>query len=115
MRYAFTQYNQHIWPVYHLNSSLDVHYSGYYAWLKQSTSKTARKRQQLLGLIKQFWMESGGVYGYRKIYRDLKGVGENCGINRLHRIIKADSFKSQHGYRKPKSYTGTPVLFPQTP
>ncbi|WP_119025218.1 IS3 family transposase [Acinetobacter soli] len=110
MRYAFIQDNQHIWPVRHLCSTLDVHHSGYYAWLKQPTSKTARKRQQLSGLIKQFWLESGGVYGYRKIHCDLKDVGESCGINRVHRLMKADGLKSQRGYCKPKAYAGTPAV-----
>ena len=110
MRYAFIQDNQHIWPVRRLCSTLDVHHSGYYAWLKQPTSKTARKRQQLSGLIKQFWLESGGVYGYRKIHCDLKDVGESCGINRVHRLMKADGIKSQRGYRKPRAYAGTPAV-----
>ena len=66
MRYAFIQDNKHIWPIRRLCSTLDVHHSGYYAWLKQLTSKTTKKRQLLAGLIKQFWLESGGVYGYRK-------------------------------------------------
>ncbi|WP_151829715.1 IS3 family transposase [Acinetobacter ursingii] len=110
MRYAFIQDNQHIWPVRRLCSTLDVHHSGYYAWLKQPTSKTARKRQQLSGLIKQFWLESGGVYGYRKIHCDLKDVGESCGINRVHRLMKADGLKSQRGYRKPRAYAGTPAV-----
>ena len=47
MRYAFIQDNQRIWPIRRLYSTLDVHHSGYYAWLKQPTSKTKRKRQQL--------------------------------------------------------------------
>ena len=107
MRYAFIQDNQHIWPVRRLCSTLDVHHSGYYAWLKQPTSKTAKKRQQLSGLIKQFWLESGGVYGYRKIHCDLKDVGESCGINRVHRLMKANGLKSQRGYRKPRTHAGT--------
>ena len=49
MRYAFIQDNQHIWSVRRLCSTLDVHHSGYYAWLKQPTSKTDKKRQQLFG------------------------------------------------------------------
>ncbi|MGC3821010.1 IS3 family transposase [Acinetobacter sp. G11] len=110
MRYAFIQDNQHIWPVRRLCSTLDVHHSGYYAWLKQPTSKTARKRQQLSGLIKQFWLESGGVYGYRKIHCDLKDVGESCGINRVHRLMKANGLKSQRGYRKPRAHAGTPSV-----
>ena len=110
MRYAFIQDNQNIWPVRRLCSALDVHHSGYYAWLKQPTSKTAKKRQQLSGLIKQFWLESGGVYGYRKIHCDLKDVGESCGINRVHRLMKANGLKSQRGYRKPRAHAGTPSV-----
>jgi putative transposase len=110
MRYAFIQDNQHIWPVRRLCSTLDVHHSGYYAWLKQPISKTAQKRQQLSGLIKQFWLESGGVYGYRKIHFDLKDFGESCGINRVHRLMKADGLKSQRGYRKPRAHVGTPSV-----
>ncbi|MBL7668497.1 transposase (plasmid) [Moraxella osloensis] len=34
------------------------------------------------------WLESGGVYGYRKIHYDLKDIGEGCGINRVHRLMK---------------------------
>jgi putative transposase len=90
VRYAFIQDNQRIWPIRRLCSTLEVHHSGYYAWLKQPISKTAKKRQQLSELIKQFWLESGGIYGYRKIYCDLKDIGEGCGINRVHRLMKAD-------------------------
>ena len=110
MRYAFIQDNQRIWPIRRLCSTLDVHHSGYYAWLKQPISKTAKKRQQLSALIKQFWIESGGVYGYRKIHCDLKDIGEGCGINRVHRLMKADGLKSQRGYRKPRSYAGMPSI-----
>ncbi|ENV83647.1 hypothetical protein F941_00678 [Acinetobacter bouvetii DSM 14964 = CIP 107468] len=88
MRYAFIRDHQQIWPIRRLCSTLDVHHSGYYSWLKQPVSKTAKKRQQLAGLIKQFWLESGGVYGYRKIHCGLKDVGESCGINRVHRLMK---------------------------
>ena len=110
MRYAFIQDNQHIWSIRRLCSTLDVHHSGYYAWLKKPISKTARENQKLSGLIKQFWLESGGVYGYRKIHYDLKDIGEACGVNRVHRLMKANGLKSQRGYRKPRSYAGTPSV-----
>jgi len=45
---------------------LGVPASGFYAWLKQPLSKREREDQYLLGFIKQFWLESGAVYGYRK-------------------------------------------------
>ena len=110
MKYAFIRDNQNLWSIRRLCSTLDVHHSGYYAWLKKPISKTARENQKLSGLIKQFWLESGGVYGYRKIHYDLKDIGEACGVNRVHRLMKANGLKSQRGYRKPRSYAGTPSV-----
>lgn len=110
MRYAFIQDNQHIWPVRRLCSTLAVHHSGYYAWLKHPMSRTAKQRQQLTGLIKQFWLESGGIYGYRKIHCDLKDIGESCGINRVYRLMKANGLKSQRGYRRPRTSAGAPAI-----
>ena len=43
---------------------LRVHRSGYYAWLGAPPSTRAKLDQRLPGLIKQFWLESGGVYGH---------------------------------------------------
>ena len=55
MRYAFIQDNQHIWPVRRLCSTLAVHHSGYYAWLKHTMSRTAtvhRADQAILARIR---------------------------------------------------------------
>jgi putative transposase len=45
---------------------LDVHPSGFYAWLQQPHSQRHQADLRLTGQIKQFWLESGCVYGYRK-------------------------------------------------
>jgi len=61
-----------------LCQTLRVHPSGYYAWLVEPKSVRAKEDQRLLGLIKHAWLESGGVYGYRKIHDDLRELGESC-------------------------------------
>lgn len=66
---------------------LDVHRSGFYAWLKHPHSQREIEDKRLLGQIKQHWLESGCAYGYRNITKDLKDMGETCGKNRVHRII----------------------------
>ncbi len=83
-----------------------MHPSGYYAWLKQPHSNRHRVDKRLLGLIKQFWLESGGVYGYRKIHSDLQDVGESCGVNRVHKLMRQEGIKAQVGYRKPRHRSG---------
>ncbi|ODA33059.1 transposase [Veronia pacifica] len=86
---------------------LDIHPSGYYAWVQHPDCHQERRRKYLLGRIKQFWLESGGVYGYRKIYSDLRDDGESCGINLVHRLMKQEGLTSQRGYRKPRSRGGS--------
>lgn len=84
-----------------------VHRSGYYAWVKQPKSPRQKENERLLGLIKQFWLESGCVYGYRKVYDDLRDIGETCGRNRVGRLMNRDGIKAQVGYRKPRYNNGT--------
>jgi hypothetical protein len=55
---------------------MDVHPSGYYAWRRQPGSDKVRDDQRLLGLLKQAWLESGCVYGYRKLTSDMRDLGE---------------------------------------
>ena len=56
--------------------------------------------QRLLGIIKQSWLESGCVYGYRKVYHDLRELGETCGMSRVERLMHQNKLKSQTGYKK---------------
>ncbi|MFC3122816.1 IS3 family transposase [Agaribacter flavus] len=106
LRYAFIKDNSDCWPVRWLCRMLDVHPSGYYAWHNTPNSKRHKANQRLTGLIKQFWLESGGVYGYRKIHSDLRDVGEVCGINRVYRLMRSEGLKAQVGYRKPRHCGG---------
>ena len=85
---------------------MDVHPSGFYAWQRQPRSARAIEDERLSGLIKQFWLESGAVYGYRKIHTDLREYGEQCGPNRVHRLMRHAGIRAQVGYRKPRHRAG---------
>jgi len=87
-------------------SVLKVHPSGYYAWQAEPASSRAKEDEYLLGFIKQFWLESGSVYGYRKIYKDLISIGEQCGKNRVHRLMKSAGIQSERGYKRKAHYPG---------
>ncbi|SFT95518.1 putative transposase [Kosakonia arachidis] len=76
------------WPVRLLCRVLDVHPVGFYTWLQQPHSPRYQAGLRLTGQIKQFWLESGCVYGYRKIHLDLRDIGQQCGINRVCRLMK---------------------------
>lgn len=108
MRYAFIARHQADYPVRLLCRILAVHPSGYYTWTKTPLSQRTKDDQRLLGLIKQYWLESGGVYGYRKIYNDLREHGERCGRNRVLRLMRQEGLRAQVGYgrRRPRAKPG---------
>ena len=86
---------------------LRVHHSGYYAWLKEPLSSRAYENQMIVGQIKQAWLASGTIYGYRKIHDDLQDLGIACGEQRVYRLMKAQGLRSQTGYkRKPRHHSG---------
>ena len=88
---------------------LGVHRSGYYAWLKEPTSDRSRENQIIVGQIKQAWLASGKIYGYRKIHDDLQDLGLSCGEQRVYRLMKVQGLRSQTGYkRKPRHHAGKP-------
>ena len=93
-------------PVRRLCRLLEVHPSGYYAWCKVPRSAREIEDERLTGLIKQFWLESGAIYGYRKIHRDLRDIGERCGKERVRRLMKLAGLRAQVGYRRPRIKSG---------
>ncbi|HFT5451661.1 TPA: IS3 family transposase, partial [Escherichia coli] len=113
LRYAFIRDNTYCWPVRLLCRVLDVHPSGFYAWLQQPDSRRHHADLRLTGLIKQFWLESGCVYGYRKIHLDLRDTGQQCGVNRVWRLMKRAGIRAQVGYRSPRARKGeTSIVTP---
>jgi len=85
---------------------LMVHFSGFYAWLKAPLSKRAQEDVRQTGLIRQAWMDSGKVYGYRKLHDDLRDLGENCSENRVARLASLAGITAQIGYKRRPSRHG---------
>jgi putative transposase len=89
---------------------LGVHRSGFYAWLQQPQSVRGKEDVRLLGLVKQAWLESGAVYGYRKVCADLRDLGESCSRHRIARLMKGEGLRAQRGYgRRPGMRGGRPA------
>lgn len=86
-----------------------MHPSGYYAWKRKPDSARRKEDQRLIGLIKQSWLESGAVYGYRKITRDLHELGERCGKHRVYRLMRQEGLRAQVGYRRRAGKYGRPA------
>ncbi|HAT2497352.1 MULTISPECIES: IS3 family transposase [Aeromonas] len=105
-RYAFITSRLDRYSVVTLCQTLGVHRSGFYAWLKQPVSPRQQEDERLIGLVKQSWLESGAVYGYRKIHRDLRDAGEGCGMHRVAKLMTREGLRSQTGYQRRKGHYG---------
>ena len=88
---------------------MDVHPSGYYAWLETSNCSRAIEDKRLLGHIKQSWLESGSVYGYRKVLDHLLALGETYGKHRVYRLMRQEKLRSQTGYHLRPSLRSGPA------
>ncbi len=86
---------------------LNVHPSGFYAWLRAPVSAGTKRRRHLTSLIKRSWLASGGVYGYRKIHHDLVSAGEPCAANTVARLMNLAGLKAQIGYRRRSGKNGS--------
>ncbi len=90
---------------------LMVHFSGFYAWLKEPLSLRAQEYTRQTYLIQEAWADSGKVYGYRKLHDDLLDAGETCSENRVARLASLAGITAQIGYkRRPGRYGGKPAV-----
>ena len=111
MRYAFIKAHRVEFSVRAMCRVLQVHFSGFYTWLKSPLSPRAREDARQIELIKQAWEDSGRVYGYRKLHDDLCDQGERCSANRVARLAGLAGIAAQIGYkRRPGRYGGKPAI-----
>jgi len=111
MKYAFIRAHQTEFGVRAMCRVLRVHFSGFYAWLKEPLSRRALEDMRQTDLIRQAWSESGKVYGYRKLADDLRDQGERVSENRVARLASLAGILAQVGYkRRPERYGGKPAV-----
>jgi len=92
---------------------LQVARAGFYKWLHKPLSDRAIEDQRLLGLIRDSYTISGGVYGAPRVFGDLREAGETCGKHRVTRLMRLNNLRALHGYRTRRWAVGKPsVLIP---
>lgn len=110
MKYRFIADHSDRYPVRTMCQLLAASRSGYYEWLFRPHSDRALEDQRLLPLIRASYAASHGVYGYRRIYLDLREAGEPCGKHRVARIMESNEIKAVHGYKRPRIIYGRPAI-----
>ena len=78
--------------------TLQVHRSGFYAWLSCPKSRREQEDDELAIAIKAHWLGSGCVYGYSNITKGLTGEGwlyVTVVVDLFSRLIVGWSMKSR--------------------
>jgi putative transposase len=89
---------------------LRVARAGFYKWLPKPLSDRAIEDERLLGLIRDSYTLSGGVYGAPRVSGDLREAGESCGKHRVARSMRRHKIKAIRGYKAPRSIAGRPSI-----
>ena len=89
---------------------LKVARAGFYQWLHKPMSDRAIEDQRLLSVIRNSYAASGGVYGARRVFGDLREAGETCGKHKVERIMRTNKIKAIRGYKAPRAIAGRPSI-----
>ena len=87
MRYRCIHRRRRQYPVRMMCRLLEVSRSGYYAWCQRGEPACAERNRALLRRVRQVHLESRGVYGARKVHRELIAQGEACGRHKVAQLM----------------------------
>lgn len=110
MKYRFINDHRQQYSLSAMCRVLRVTRSGFYAWLHRPQSDRAIENERLLGLIRDSYAASSGVYGSPRVFGDLREAGETCGRHRVARLMRIHQIKAVRGYKKPRHIVGRPSI-----
>ena len=80
-RYQLILVEKDNFPITRMCSWIEVSESGFYAWLRREPSAQQRWRRKLAAQVRRVFEDSNGIYGYRKVHRQLRDEGvEVCAV-----------------------------------
>lgn len=93
MRFEAIDEHRDRYPLKIMCKAMGVSESGYHAWRVRPLSKRKADEARLVGLIEKIHLGSRGTYGSPRVHAILSGLGENCSLQRVARLMK------RHGIR----------------
>jgi len=106
VRFGFIAKHRAVWPVRVLCEVLEVSRSGFYEWFGRQPSRRAQANEKLTGLIRQSFEASDRTYGSRRVWRDVRDWGEQCGIHRVARLMSKAGLAARKKRRRSPNDTG---------
>jgi putative transposase len=95
VRYGFIRDHSDEFHVENACRVLRVSPGGYYAWCGRGPSEREIDDARLIDKIRGVYDAAGGVYGVRRIHRQLLADGESCSRNRVARLMHKCDIKAR--------------------
>lgn len=110
MKYAFIERNRCEFSISAMCRVLEVHRSGFYAWLRKPESNRAIADRVLMTKIQRSFEQSNKAYGSPRIHQDLRNQGVFCGRKRIARLMRSHGLIAFVGYKKRRYKAGKPAV-----
>ena len=107
-RYAFIEAEKASFPIARGCKLLEVSTSGYYAWSGRPLSAAAARRAEIASVASGVHEESDGIFGYRRVHRELVETGTVVSEHLVRRVMREQDL---HG-SQPRAYRVTTVQDP---
>ena len=88
MKYAWIEQQSDNYPIAVMSRVLGVSRSGYYDSLSRSVSSTEKRRETIAEAAQASYQESYGIYGYRKVYDDLREQEISCCRETVRKVMR---------------------------
>lgn len=96
MRYAWIQQQTPTYPVAVMCKVLAVSTSGYYDWRGREPSRRQQKRQQIAEAAQAAHHDNYGIYGYRKVHKDVVEDDKiDCCRETVRRVLREQGLCSR--------------------
>jgi putative transposase len=100
MRFAFIAKHREIWQTRQMCQTLGVSRGGFYEWMTRPEAPRTQANRQLVVHIRTSFEQSDKTYGSRRVVRDLRAWGHNCGRHRVERLMKLEGLKARPKRRR---------------
>lgn len=103
MKYQFIKKARKAYPIILLCIVLQVSRSGYYAWSGKAVSTKRKRDDNLIPLVREIHKKTRGTYGTRRMSKELKSRGIECGRARAKTLMN----KAGVSLKKRRKYKAT--------
>ena len=74
--------------------------SGFYEWFGRPASERSLSDARLTRSIRESFELSDRTYGSPRVWHDLRATGEQCGVNRVARLMKLANLQARRKRRR---------------